>query len=90
MKAKRYEVKDRNFWTDGDWKNYLDQNFKTLKARVKFAKKEKQPIPTGICSLCKINLYGKNTRPRVSSKLYGKDKVRLVSFCDMKNCPTGS
>ena len=37
MKAtKRYEVKDRNFWTDSDWKYYLNQNFKTLKTRVKF------------------------------------------------------
>ena len=63
---------------------------KTLKEREKFAKKEKQPIPTGICSLCKINLYGKNKRSLVSFKLYGKNKVRLVSFCDMKNCPIGS
>ena len=47
---------------------------KTLKEREKFAKKEKQPVPTGICSLCKINLYGKNKRPWVSS-------------CDMESCP---
>ena len=85
--TKGYEVKNRNFWTDDDWKDYLNKNFKTLKEREKSAKKEKQPIPTGICSLCKINLYGKNKRPWVSSKLYGKNKIRLVSSCDMESCP---
>mgnify|MGYP003153909174 FL=1 len=70
---KEYEAKSRVFWTDNDWKNYLNKKFKTLKERRKFARKHKQPIPTGTCSLCKINLYGKNKFP-------------LVSSCEMKTC----
>ena len=71
---KEYEAKSRIFWTDNDWKNYLNKKFKTLKERNKFARKHKQPIPTEVCSLCKINLYG-------------KDKLPSISPCALKNCP---
>ena len=41
-------------------------------------------IVTGICPLCKINLYGKKRCPKF---IVDKEKSRLVSYCEVKTCP---
>jgi|LULY01.1.fsa_nt_gb hypothetical protein len=46
-------------------------------------------IVTGICPLCKINLYGKKRRPQfiVNKTTTEKKQYKLLSHCDIKICP---
>ena len=43
---------------------------------------------TGICPLCKINLYGKKPRPQfiVNKITTEKKEYKLLSHCEIKTC----